>query len=167
MNTTNAPLIDGIASLIHDGVPVVFQTMLSADAAPVALADVKPTDEEVVVGAVGFIGDANGMVHLHLTVALARTLASKMLGLPAPELDDEMVNDVVGELSNMVVGSVKSQLCDAGAPCKLTIPSIVRGKCLNIEMVSSAERRVLCFACGADRFIVEILMKKPTSGDDI
>ena len=36
------------------------------------------------------------------------------------------MNDVIGELSNMVVGNFKSNLCDAGLTCKLRPPAISR-----------------------------------------
>ena len=41
---------------------------------------------------------------------------------------DEVVNDAIGELTNMVVGGFKNALCDAGYPCRLTIPSISAGR---------------------------------------
>ncbi|MEN9575235.1 MAG: Chemotaxis phosphatase CheX [Verrucomicrobiota bacterium] len=37
-----------------------------------------------------------------------------------------MIDDVIGELSNMVVGNFKSNLCDAGLNCKLSPPAISR-----------------------------------------
>jgi len=165
MNTTKPPLINEISNFISDGLPVVFDTMLSTPATPVAATDYHASDQETVVGSVGFIGDANGVVYIHFAGTLATTLASRMLGMPEAELDAEMVNDVIGELSNMVVGSVKSHLCDSGAPCVLTIPSIVRGKNFSIDSVSTAERSVLCFACGASQVLVELLMKQPALGE--
>jgi two-component system cell cycle response regulator len=128
MNTTTPNLIDEMRDSLKSGVSEVFRTMLTLEAKPVAvLHEWHAPGDPLVAGCVGFTGDANGVVYVHATARFARTLASRMLGLPEAELQgDEMVNDVIGELSNMIVGCAKSRLCDAGAPCVLTIPSIVR-----------------------------------------
>jgi chemotaxis protein CheX len=90
-----------------------------------------------------------------------------MLGLAEAELQgDEMVNDVIGELSNMIVGCAKPRLCDAGAPCVLTIPSIVRGQNFEIEPARRCNRRLLGFRCGVDHLVIELLME-PTAQPDL
>ena len=96
-----------------------------------------------VVGTVGFIGDVNGLIYFYLPSGFARICTSQLLGLSEAEIDeagDEVINDAIGELTNMSVGSFKNGLCDAGYPCKLTIPSILRGSNFCIEPISSAER---------------------------
>ncbi len=164
MNTTIPNLIDEVSDLLNIGVSEVFRTMLTLEAKPAAvLHDWHASGETLVAGSVGFIGDVNGVVYVHVTAGFARKLASRMLGLAEAELEgDEMVNDVIGELSNMIVGNVKSRLCDSGAPCVLTIPSIVRGQNFKIEPVHSCERRLLAFRCDADHIMVELLMKHST-----
>ena len=74
-------------------------------------------------------------------------------------LGDDAVNDAIGELTNMIVGSFKNGLCDAGYSCKLTIPSILRGRNFCIEPIGSAERNVYSFDCGGHRLVADILMK--------
>ena len=163
MDTTTPHLIDEVRDLLNSGVNEVFSTMLTLDAQPAAPHDLHASGETLVAGSVGFIGDVQGLVYIHVTAAFARTLAGRMLGMPEAEIDgDEMVNDVIGELSNMIVGAVKSRLCDSGAPCVLTIPSIVRGQNFSVEPACSSERRLLSFRCGADHVLVELLMKNPT-----
>jgi flagellar motor switch protein FliN/FliY len=116
--------------------------------------------QTLVVGSVRFDGDVTGIFHIHVTAAFARTLASRMLGLTEAELEgDEMVNDVMGELTNMVVGGVKSRFCDAGATCVLSTPTITRTDCSRIERQGQTERRLMSFRCGADQILVEFLMK--------
>ena len=69
----------------------------------------------MVAGSVGFIGEANGVVYVYSKATFARTLASRMLRMAEAELEaNEMVDDVIGELTNMIVGSIKSRLCEAG-----------------------------------------------------
>ena len=72
----------------------------------------------------------------------------------------EVMNDAIGELTNMTVGSFKNGLCDAGYPCKLTIPSILHGSNFTIEPISSVTRHIYNFDCGGHRIIADVLMKQ-------
>jgi chemotaxis protein CheX len=115
-----------------------------------------------VVGNVGFTGDANGLVYLHLDEVFAKMCTGRILGLTEAEtlaLEDEAVSDAVGELTNMVVGGFKSGLCEAGYPCKLTIPSVFRGRDVHIEATSSARRHAYCFNWAGHRLMTDVLIK--------
>jgi len=116
----------------------------------------------LVVGTVGFIGEANGLIYLYFDQAFARVCTCQLLGMTEADLDeagDEVINDAIGEMTNMTVGSFKNGLCDAGYPCKLTIPSILRGSNFSIEPISSAQRHIFRFESGGHRLVTDILMK--------
>ncbi len=159
MTQTYASLLDSVSEQLNANVADVFRTMLSMEAGGAEPVEVGMGGAPLVVSSVGFIGEATGVVYLRFTADFARTLASRMLGMPESEMADEMTNDVIGELSNMVVGSVKSQLCDAGLPCRLTIPSILRGKNLSVACLKPSVRRLLGFNAGNQPLIIELLMK--------
>ncbi len=167
---TAALIRDNIARAVGD----VFKTMLGRDP---KLTPIRNNFEEVwpvqspladnprphVVGTVGFIGDANGIIYLYLDLPFARICTCHLLGITDAELSeagDEVMNDAIGELTNMTVGSFKNGLCDAGYPCKLTIPSILHGSNFTIEPISSVTRHVYHFDCGGHRVIADILMKQ-------
>jgi chemotaxis protein CheX len=175
------PTIDQISEsvfreTINRAVQDVFKTMLGktatlAESSSVAAADGSPWEHPVhisgqhVVGTVGFIGDISGLIYLYLEDKFANDVASHMLGMTLAEIDEaghEVVNDAVGELTNMTVGTFKNQLADKGFPCKLTIPSILRGSNFSIEPVSSATRRIYRFHVGDHIIVADLLMK---SGD--
>jgi chemotaxis protein CheX len=59
----------------------------------------------------------------------------------------------------MTVGSFKNGLCDAGYPCKLTIPSILRGSNFSIEPISSATRHTYNFESAGHSVVADILIK--------
>jgi len=161
---------DNIARAVGD----VFKTMLGREPTltPVTgnLDEVWPTLSPLadnprphVVGTVGFIGDSNGLIYLYLDLAFARLCTCHLLGMTESELDDagdEVTNDAIGELTNMTVGSFKNGLCDAGYPCKLTIPSILRGSNFTIEPISSVSRFIYHFDCGGHRVIADVLLKQ-------
>ncbi len=152
----------------------VFKTMLAREATLVSAAEITDlqnwpplgTNAETarphVVGTVGFLGDINGLLYLYLDLDFARVATGHLLGMTEAEVDeagDEVVNDAIGEITNMTVGSFKNGLCDAGYPCKLTIPSILRGSNFCIEPISSATRQVYYFNSGGHRIVADILMK--------
>ena len=172
------PTIDQISDTvfretINRAVTDVFKTMLSKTASLVTASDVASADGTAweqpvhitgpqVVGTVGFIGDISGLIYLYMDAVFANELAGQMLGMSLAELDaagEEVVNDAVGELTNMTVGTFKNQLADKGFPCKLTIPSILRGSNFSIEPISSATRRIYHFQIGERVLVADLLMK--------
>jgi len=160
MSTTTPILIDEVRSHLNRAMVEVFGTMVGIEAKPAAVCDLHAAGLTLVAGSVRFDGDVTGVFHIHVTAPFARTLASRMLGLTEAELEgDEMVNDVIGELSNMIVAGVKSRLCDAGATCVLSVPTITRSSSSRIERRGPSDRRLLTFRCGTDRIMVEFLMK--------
>ena len=116
-----------------------------------------------VVGTVGFLGEINGLIYLYFDEGLAAENAGTLLGMTKEELaesGEDAVNDAIGEITNMVVGGFKNSFCDAGYPCKLTIPSILRGRNFCIEPISSAQRYIYHFECDGHRVVADILMKE-------
>lgn len=152
----------------------VFKTMLSRMPAigvaqeqnPASLSmsahGTRPAFQAHVIGTVGFIGDANGLIYLYIPLPLARLCARNLLGMTERELDeagDETVNDAIGELTNIMIGSFKSGLCDAGYSCMLTMPSILRGDNFCSEPGGSIPRHVYAFECAGHRLVTDILLK--------
>jgi chemotaxis protein CheX len=153
-------MIEDIEQLINSAVTEVFSTMLNFKVRLDRECTALINGEGHVAGSVGFIGRVSGVVFVYSTNSFARRMTSSLLGLTDHEIDgDEMVNDAMGELSNMVVGHLKSRLSDRGMPCVLTIPSIVRGNHFTIEPVSSTERRIYFFQCDGSQLVVEVLLK--------
>jgi chemotaxis protein CheX len=165
---------DQIHDNIRRAVADVFKTMLSMDAVLVrgtkeAAGEAWPplhassaSDRPHVVGTVGFLGEMNGLIYLYLDLEFARICTKQLLGMTDAELDatgDECVNDAVAELTNMSVGGFKNSLCDLGFPCKLTIPSILRGTSFRVVPTGAATRHIYHFDCKGHRVVTDILMK--------
>lgn len=158
---------------ITRAVEEVFKTMLAQNTVtlePFGDRNVKSLEitGPQVVGTVGFIGDINGLIYLYLGIDFARHAAAQLLGMTLAELDEageEVINDAIGELTNMTVGTFKNQLCDRGYPCRLTIPSILRGSNFSIEPISSTTRRVFSFNIGGRRLVADLLMKPIDAAD--
>lgn len=138
----------------------VFETMLSKKAVPVEESDSPPFADRV-SGSVGFAGEnVTGAVYLHLSGDFAVRATAAMLGMAPEELTGEAeVNDVVGEVTNMLAGGLKSVLCDAGAPCAVSTPAIIRGTSFNVEPMPEVERFRIVFDCEDNRVAAEVHIK--------
>jgi len=141
----------------------VFDTMLSMD--------IELTDEGVqanvegerIVGSVSFAGEAVGNVSVQVNEAFARQITAAMLGMEEDEIDgDEEVHDVIGELSNMVGGDLKSRLCDEGLNCDLSIPSITSGSDFKTETKGWERHEILVFRHQEQFALLNVYLK--TSG---
>lgn len=138
----------------------VFDTMLSLKVVLVPQA-APPEFDERVTGCVGFAGEhVTGAVYIHLSAPFASQVAAAMLGITPAEISGEQeVNDVVGEMANMLTGGLKSWLCDIGSECAVSTPAIIRGRSFAIEAVPDVARECLVFESGSSRILVEIHVK--------
>lgn len=121
------------------------------------------TTQTLVTGTVGFIGKLTGIIYIFMNLPLAERLTCKLLDMQSDELDSdssETVNDALGELTNMIVGTFKNELSDKGFECRMTIPSILRGSNYTIEPVQVALRRIYQFECEGSPFVIDVLMKE-------
>jgi chemotaxis protein CheX len=123
----------GCALLLAMGTPLAlalvrtFQTMLGLKLESVAPNVAPPLEGTHVLGTIGFAGKAVGRVHLHLSLASAKVVGARILGLEPKDLSDASeINDAVGELLNIIAGNFKSNLCDAGLDCRLETPQVSR-----------------------------------------
>ena len=136
----------------------VFDTMLSME---LSEQDVQAMAEgNRIVGSVSLAGSASGTVNIHVSDAFACQITANMPGMDLDEIDsDEEVHDVIGELSNMIGGDLKSRLCDAGFTCELSIPSITSGKDFNIESKGWAVKERVCFQFEEHLALIEAYIK--------
>lgn len=145
-------------STIGKIVPNVFTTMAGFAANPQQ--DSPPPGRDRVSGTIGIAGETvTGAVYVHLPDPLARQIANAILGNPSDQVvADGDLNDVVGELTNMVGGGLKSALCDAGLRCAMSTPSIIRGA-YAIEVPQALRPQVFQFNCQGQSFSVEAHLK--------
>ena len=85
----------------------------------------------------GFAGMPSGVFSVRCCWSAAAALAARLLGTAPEELPSDEVCDALGEICNMVAGSIKIRLPDAGAGCMVSIPTVVRGD----------DYQVRCLAC--------------------
>ncbi len=150
-------------NFVLNGVKEVFDKMLSMPIQPTKLDEGETISGKRIVGSVSFAGAIMGSVNIHVPEPLSKVLAASMLGMEPEEIQgEEEVEDVIGEMSNMIGGYLKSRFCDAGYPCELSIPSITKGTDFKIESVKWDEHKKFGFLQDNGKLIVEVFMKIPS-----
>ena len=120
--------METLAPLLESGTVDVFAKMLGWKIEPKpGFADFEmPMRMFGVTGSVSLAGKLSGVVYLNLSDSTGEKAAEQILG-EMPPVPASEVNDVVGELTNMISGNIKSKMSDRGYPCRLSIPTVMRG----------------------------------------
>ena len=138
----------------------VFSTMIMME-----VVDDFPLKEPVsrfkcsITGMVGFAGTYSGDISIHCPVNLAMKITSNMLGVDCGEVNEDL-NDAIGEIANMVGGSVKQVLSKGGLDVKLSIPTVISGEDYTVNSLSDTDCVVVPFAVEGHTMLVGLTLKK-------
>lgn len=110
-------------------------------------------------GVIGFAGTHKGLLAIHLPEKTAIGVTSSFLGLEVASIDAD-VEDAVGELANMLGGSVKSILSEKGRDIELSLPSTVKGDDYSFQVNKNAVKHLLAFSSAAGNFSIEVQLQK-------
>lgn len=136
----------------------VFETMIFMDIAescdPALIKDNPPA----ILGSITFKGSIEGCLSISCSQACSREIAMNMLGMePDEQISDEEISDAIGEVSNMVMGSLKTLLDDGSIQIEVSIPTVIKGSELEGCLRDNSERVVLQ-ACLEDTYPVSIVL---------
>lgn len=155
--STSSPTEFHLSTHVPKALGEVFQTMLNESVRCIPFTSM---GGQRITGSVALAGEhINGVAYLHLPETFAREIATLMLSgeLGTSATDDE-VNDVVGELTNMLAGMLKSFLCEADQFSAVSTPSVIRGT-FAIETLQGGIAESFSFECRAQRINVEVHLK--------
>jgi chemotaxis protein CheX len=124
-STTKLPDVAPLAtwhSVLRETAIEVFSMMVG-----VTLSDpgYKVPVVEEVTGIVGIAGPLTATFSLRCSLQTAGKVASKMLGVPVEEAENQKY-DAVGEICNMVAGYFKAKI-GLGDRCGLSVPTVLTG----------------------------------------
>lgn len=128
-------------ALIADAAREVFGLMVGGD---ITASDGSGEQTGGLTAMLGLAGAPCGVFRVRCSWAVASAIAGRMLGTAASDLPPDQVCDALGEICNMVAGSMKGRLADHGAACMMSVPSVVRG----------VDYEVRCLACEPSHSIV-------------
>jgi len=133
----------------------VFETMVFMD-----LAEATELDQDIegwtLLGSITFKGSIEGCLAICCSTHCAQAIAINMLGMDTTaELTKEDTCDAIGEIANMVMGSVKSRLLEKVGNFEVSIPSVVSGRELKNNLGDGTERTSVKLNVG-DEYVTEL-----------
>jgi len=114
----------------------VFKTMLNLDVAlnKPMLKTTKATSAEI-TGFVGLGGDKKGIVAISFREKGALFVYKTLMGEDVPKICPEVI-DAVGELTNIISGQARKELANTGLNLQASIPTVVVGKDVEINIIT-------------------------------
>ena len=152
-------LHDRIIGSIRQSTSQVLSTMLGIEVGEGA-ATTETTPPEANEGVLSFIGLAGPMAgtgSLACSAALACHLCSQLLMTEATSVDEDVL-DAVAELTNMILGNVKTDLETDLGVIGLSIPTVIFGKNFKAKTAINAEWHVVRFDIGNEVLQVRLCL---------
>jgi chemotaxis protein CheX len=146
-----------LAEAIRTSTLEVFSTMLNLEIIPgdVFVEQGEAAPASGVVSIIGLAGAWVGSGSLSCSAKLACQMASHLL-LTDYEAVDEDVLDAVAEITNMIVGNVKTIIEDRLGAMGLSTPTVIYGRNFQTRGARNQEWTVVPFLFGTERMCVQI-----------
>ena len=91
------------------------------------------------LGSITFKGGIEGCFAICCSALCAKTIALNMLAMdPSEELSEAEISDAIGEVTNMVMGGIKSRILDAVSNIEVSIPMVTSGQGLENSLGEGA-----------------------------
>lgn len=138
----------------------IFETMVMVDVTPgVPLNEHVSRFEYSLSAMVGFAGFKQGNLSIHAPDKVARGLTQDFLGMDVEEINED-VEDAMGELANMLAGSLKPFISENGGKVELSLPSVVHGEEYTLTVINKADWVIVPFSVSHGDFMVGLELKK-------
>ena len=152
-------LHDSIAEFLIRSAKDVFSTMLGGELS-CGEVTVETTASEPNDGVVSFIGIAGswaGTGSLTCSPAMACRICTAMLMTEAPSVNEDVL-DAVAEITNMIIGSVKTDLEGELGPLGLSIPTVVFGRNFKTRSAGTTEWIHVRFLWDEDPLLIKMCL---------
>jgi CheY-specific phosphatase CheX len=136
-----------LSDVLLNAAKEVFETMILMD---IELSpEPSVPEKDALLSSITFKGDIEGCLAICCSQSCAKTIASNMLGMESSEAvaEQEWV-DAMGEVANMVMGSVKSRLQDTTPNIEVSIPAVVSGQDLKANLGDRMTRTMIAVKVG-------------------
>lgn len=152
-------LQETIINSINEATIQVFSTMLGVELARVghSIETSAPGSNDGVVSFIGLAGSWVGSGSIACSAPLACRICSQMLMTEAGAVNEEVL-DALAELTNMIVGSVKTDLENQLGPLGLSIPTVVYGRNFKTKSARHAEWIVVRFGWDGELLEVKLFL---------
>ena len=149
-----------IVKSVSESAVQVFSTMLGVEigCGDAYMENGMPDTAGGVVSFIGLAGNWAGTGSLSCSPTLACRVCAHMLMCEAPAVNEEVL-DTVAELTNMIVGSVKTELEQHLGPLGLSIPTVVYGRNFKAKSAGSTEWIVVPFHWDEETLLVKLCLE--------
>ena len=106
---------------INQFVTDLWSTFLNMEISPTEQPFKPNGKENTLAGCVQITGAWRGAVTLYAPKEIGKKIAATMFGLDEAEVENQQIKDVIGEITNILAGNIKSLL---PGPCSLSLPSV-------------------------------------------
>jgi chemotaxis protein CheX len=156
-------LHDLIVECISHASANVFSTMLGADIrqGEVTVENGSPDPNDGVVSLIGLAGTWTGAGSITCSPALACRICAHMLMTESTAVNEEVL-DAVAELTNMIIGSVKTDLEQHLGPLGLSIPTVVFGRNFKTRTNGNSEWIVVRLHWDDECLLVKLCLTRNT-----
>ena len=150
---TSAELSDAIKAATHD----VFLTMLGVELKPgeVYTEKTEAAPASGVVSLIGLAGPWVGTGSLSCTASFACRIAGQMLMTEYPAICEDVL-DAVAEITNMIVGNVKTTLENRVGNMLLSTPTVIYGRNFQTRSARNQEWTIVPFEWDGERMCVQV-----------
>ena len=144
---------------ISNATESVFTTMLGLEAKAGHASAESPGPGPIggISAMVGMVGPWTGAGSVSCDEATACKLASAMLMSEYTEVNDDVL-DAMGEIANMVIGNIKTNLEMTFGQMSLGIPTVTFGKHFATRSTLKETWTLVPFACGGREVLVQVLL---------
>lgn len=159
--------ITAVEKTVANSIIETFETMLSMDLVKVGKITDPGLNNRRLVGAVNYAGEVVGIMAVHVSREFANMITAAMLGINEDDIEGlDEVKDVIGEITNIVSGNLKSDFLDSDLSCVISTPSITRGSDFKIEPTRIGPVQQWIFRHKQHELIIELSLKEEIGARD-
>ena len=141
--------------LLLESATEIFDTMVYLELEEAEEPDLT-TDNFDLLGSITFKGSLDGCMSVRCSSDCAKTIAANMLGIDSvDEVSEEDMSDAIGEIVNMVMGSIKARLQDHIGGFEVSIPTVASGHQIKGRLVDGADK-ISVLVNIEDEFLAEL-----------
>ncbi len=152
-------LQDFIVDSMNQSAQQVFSTMLGVELSrgEAVRADEEPEEPAEVVALIGLAGSWAGAGRISCSAAAACRVCESMLMTETPAVNADVL-DAVAELTNMIIGNVKTELESRVGPLGLSIPTVIYGRNFQTKTAGAPGWMTLRFRWDSDIITVKLCL---------
>ena len=136
----------------------VFETMIFMDLEH-SIDTEQQITEDSLLSSITFKGDLDGCLSICCTSDCAKSIGRNMLGMdPEENIKQEDTYDALGEVANMVMGSIKTKIQQNAANISVSIPMVVSGSNIVANLSDSSAIKSVVKVTIDSQYIAELCL---------